>query len=236
MKLPPADRFVLDQLGKDLDHAKSQLKAAAKALKDFASAGPIEEKKARELILSIPGVGEVTAEVVLSEIGDPHRFSSPKKAVAYSGPIPGIRESAGKKKELGITKTGSRLLRWVLVEAAWQAIRYSLKFEAFYEKLEKRCGVKKAIVAVARRLLVVIPSLWRNGQKYEFAPQEKPQTKLPSKAKATSVASEAESKLPSAPRVESADKPIRAESNFPVARPEESASKAKPKRQPATSR
>ena len=196
--------------------------------------------------MSIPGVGEVTAEVVLSEIGDPRRFSSLKKAVAYSGPIPGIRESAGKKKELGITKTGSRLLRWVLVEAAWQAIRYSLKFEAFYEKLKKRCGVKKAIVAVARRLLVVILSLWRNGQKYQFAPQEKPQTKLPSKrpakAKATSVASEAESKLPSAPRVESADKPIRTESNFPVARPEESASKAKlpskakPKRQPATSR
>ena len=73
------------------------------------------------MLRGVPGVGEVTAEVVLAELGDVSRFRSAKQVVAYAGLAPGRRESAGKVKDLGITKRGSGLLRWVLVEAAWQA-------------------------------------------------------------------------------------------------------------------
>jgi transposase len=67
-------------------------------------------------------VGPVTIDVVLSELGDVRRFSSQKRAVAYAGLAPGIRESAGRAKQLGITKEGSRLLRWALIEAAWRLV------------------------------------------------------------------------------------------------------------------
>jgi len=65
---------------------------------------------------SMPCVGLVTIEVVLAEAGDIRRFGSQRKATAYAGLAPGIRESAGKAKQLGITKQGSQLLRTTLVE------------------------------------------------------------------------------------------------------------------------
>jgi len=92
--------------------------------------------------------------------------------VAYAGLAPGQRESAGRKKELGITKQGSGLLRWVLVQTAWRTVRCSLRWRSVYENLKKRRGSKKAIVAVARRLLTVMAALWRTGQRYRHAAQD----------------------------------------------------------------
>ena len=61
----------------------------------------------------------MTIEVVVSELGDVSRFKSAKKVCAYAGLVPAVRQSGGKKpKDLGITKNGSPLLRWALVEAA----------------------------------------------------------------------------------------------------------------------
>ena len=84
---------------------------------------------------SIPGVGPVTTEVVLSELADPKRFRSAKCAVAYAGMAPGQRESAGKRKELHIERTGSKLLRWMLVESAWQLVRHTARWRVTFERL-----------------------------------------------------------------------------------------------------
>jgi transposase len=82
---------------------------------------------------------------------------------------PGFRESAGKRKDLAITKEGSRLLRWALVEAAWRLVRHSRRWATIYGRLQQRRGKKKAIVAVARRLLGVMVAVWRTGQPYRHA-------------------------------------------------------------------
>jgi transposase len=79
------------------------------------------------------------------------------------------RSSAGKHKELGISKEGSPLLRWSLVEAAWRLQRLSARWRAVFEAIQKRRGRKKAIVAVARRLLGVMVALLRTGQRYQPA-------------------------------------------------------------------
>ena len=118
---------------------------------------------------TIPGVGPVTTEVVLSELADPKRFRSAKCAVAYAGLAPGQRESAGKRKELHIERTGSALLRWVLVEAAWQLVRRTGRWRGIFERLSARIGRKKAIVAVARRLLGLMIALLKSGQPYRHA-------------------------------------------------------------------
>jgi transposase len=174
LKLSAADRFVLEQYLSNLSYQKKNLEAAKQELRRFAAQGPEKDREVRAVLRSAPGVGEVVSEVVMAEIGDVKRFASAKQVAAYAGLVPGRRESAGKGKDLGITKEGSRILRWALVESAWQSIRYSLKWEKIYERLKKKRGAKKAIIAVARRLLCVLVALWKTGKAYEFAGHERP--------------------------------------------------------------
>jgi transposase len=82
---------------------------------------------------------------------------------------PGGRESAGKRKDLGITHQGSRILRWVLVQAAWQLVRRDGQWQRIFEALAKRRGKKKAIVAVARRLLCLMMAVVLNDRPYRRA-------------------------------------------------------------------
>ena len=161
-----ADRFSMNQLIAEWAFFRQQLQSANQALKDFASTASIREQHQRELLQSIPGVGFVTTEVVLSEIADIDRFDSQKQVVAYAGLAPGQRESAGKSKELHIEKSGSRYLRWALVEAAWQLVYRVPRWKTIYERLKKRLKAKKAIVAVARRLLGMMTAIMKSGEPF----------------------------------------------------------------------
>ncbi len=183
VKVSAADRFVLDQFLSAFDHAQQQLREAGKRLQQFAKQAPARDQEARALLKSAPGVGEVTAEVVLSELGNWTRFRTGKQVIAYSGLAPGRRESAGKARDLGISKQGSSLLRWIMVQAAWRAVRESLKWQSVYEQISKRRGKRKAIVAVARRLLSVLFALLRTGQAYRHGIHEKPRVAVPVEAK-----------------------------------------------------
>jgi transposase len=171
VKLSGADRFAVQQLLTEFEFQHARLKELGGELKKFIAKAPVAEAEARELLASIPGVGPVTTEVVLSELADPKRFRSAKCAVAYAGMAPGQRESAGKKKELHIERTGSKMLRWVLVEAAWQLVRRTGRWRVTFERLSARIGRKKAIVAMARRLLGVMMALLKSGQPYRHAYQ-----------------------------------------------------------------
>jgi transposase len=166
--LRDADRFVLDQLHAGWQYLEGQLKDLAQRLKTFAASAPAKEAEARAKLATIPGVGPVTIDVVVSELGDVTRFRSSKAVCAYAGLVPAVRQSGGKAKDLGITKTGSPLLRWALVEAAWRVIRQGAAWRRVYEGIKKKAGGKKAIVAVARRLLVVMAAMLRDGTNYNF--------------------------------------------------------------------
>jgi transposase len=164
-----ADRFVLDQLLEELAAYTRQLKEADKRLEVFATDAPEKEAEARAILDTIPQVGPVTIDVVVSELGDIRRFRSQKKVCAYAGLVPGQRESAGRSRQLGITKEGSRLLRWVLVQAAWRLVGKSARWGRIFEGILERRGKKKAIIAVARRLLCVMVSMLQSGRSYQAA-------------------------------------------------------------------
>ena len=170
--LTGADRFVLEQRLKSYGEALQRLSEAKAELKSFASKGPESEQKERAIVQSAPGVGEAVCEVVLAELADAGRFGSIKQATAYAGLVPGKRQSDNKSKDLGITKKGSRLLRWAMVQAAWQAVRHSTRWRTVYEQLRRRRGPKRAIVAVARRLLGVLASMLKAGEKYRWSLSE----------------------------------------------------------------
>jgi transposase len=170
VKVSAADRFVLDQLLEQWRQREKQMREVGKELRRFAAKAPAAEAEVRAVLASIPQVGETTIDIVVSELGDVGRFRySAKKAAAYAGLVPGQRQSAGKSKDLGITKDGSRLLRWALVEASWRIVRHVRYWSTAFEKLRQRRGKKKAIVAIARRLLGIMVALIRSGQKYRFA-------------------------------------------------------------------
>jgi transposase len=169
IEVSPADRFVLDQLRAEWAEYTQQLAAVDKCLREFAQSAPAHEAEARAVLETIPGVGPVTVDVVVSEVGDVRRFRSAKKVCAYAGLIPGSRESAGRSRQLGITKEGSKLLRWILVEAAWQLVYRTRRWATIFDGLAGRMGRKKAIVAIARRLLCVMVSMLRSGCAYQPA-------------------------------------------------------------------
>jgi len=108
-------------------------------------------------LLQLPGFGVVMTMIVLSAIGDIHRFESAKYLVGYAGLGAGIHESGKEHIEKRITKSGRKELRWALVEAAWQAIRISPYWKDQYEKYLRRMRrPNQAIVVIARKLLVAV--------------------------------------------------------------------------------
>jgi transposase len=169
LPLRDADRFIIDQLWADHEHFAEQLLRLGKMLKEFAKKATHREKEAREVLKTVPGVGPVTIEVLLSELGEVTRFRNAKAVCAYAGLAPIVRQSGGKKsKDLGITKEGSGLLRWVLVEAAWRVVRTSPKWERIYERIAKRAKGKRAIVAIARKLLCVVYAMLKTMTPYRI--------------------------------------------------------------------
>ena len=107
-----------------------------------------------QLLLSQPGVGPVTALAFVLTIGDVHRFPRGKQVASYLGLIPSEHSSGGKQRMGGISKQGSRLMRFLLVEAANIAVRFDPGFRKEYSH---RCHQKHFIVAkvaAARKLAI----------------------------------------------------------------------------------
>jgi transposase len=108
-------------------------------------------------LMQTPGFGLIFSMIALSAIGDISRFDSPKKLVGYAGLGAGVHDSGKKHQDKSITKEGRKELRWAMVEAAWGAVRSDPYWKNQYQRLIKAKPPNKAIVAIARRLLV---SIW----------------------------------------------------------------------------
>ena len=101
-----------------------------------------------------PGIGLLTALCLLHTLQPVARFRNARKVTAYAGFDPVERSSAERQHFLGISKAGSRLLRYLVVEAVHTAIRYDEDLKRFYKRLAERRGRPKAKVAAARKLLI----------------------------------------------------------------------------------
>ena len=164
-----ADRFALDQLVAEWKEHQKRLYAADKQLAEFAANKELSEaeKNGRETLATIPTVGAVTIDIVLAEVGvKKNRFKSLKRAGSFIGLAPGVRESAGKTKEQGITKRGPRLLRWAMIQTSWRLVRCDVYGHATFERLAHRRGKKKAIAAVGRRVFCMMIAMLRSGEAY----------------------------------------------------------------------
>jgi transposase len=101
------------------------------------------------LLRTIPGIGPRTAEAFVAYVGDPKRFGRACQVSTYFGLVPCQDSSAGKDRLGHITKEGPSLVRWLLVEAAWQAVRRCPSLQARFQRLQRDQPKRKRIAAVA---------------------------------------------------------------------------------------
>lgn len=121
-----------------------------------------------QILDEIPGVDQKSAETIISEIGvDMSRFPTDRHISSWAGMCPGNNESAGKRKS-GKTNHGSPWLRAALTEAAWAASHCNDSYlQAHYQRLVKRKGKKKALVAVGHSILVIAYHLLSEKIRYQ---------------------------------------------------------------------
>lgn len=120
-------------------------------------------------LTTVPGVGLMTGMEVLLELGDLRRFRRSNQLAAYVGLTPS-QYSSGERVRMGrITGIGKPRLRANLIEAAWMLIRRDDGQKRRYQQLQSRCGAKRAIVAIARRLLLTLRRLVLDQQNYQPA-------------------------------------------------------------------
>lgn len=105
---------------------------------------------------SIKGIGDKSATILLSVIGDIQDFASAKKLAAYFGMAPRVEVSNDTRHYGRITKKGTKIGRTTLVQCTWVAIRYSPYLRGFYDRVKTGKGSGKAIIATARKLLGII--------------------------------------------------------------------------------
>ena len=123
-------------------------------------------ENAVQLLCTIPGVDRSSAITIISEIGtDMTQFSNSKRLCCWAGMTPGNNESAGKKKSVRITRAGV-YLKPALVQVAHAAVKSNKSpyYKAKYERIMKRRGKKRAIIAVARMILTAVYHMLSTGE------------------------------------------------------------------------
>lgn len=121
-----------------------------------------------EVIDTIPGIDKTAASAIIAEIGiDMSCFKTAEHICSWAGLSPGNNESAGKKKRTHVNR-GNPYIKSILCEVAWVITRLRKTYlSAWYWKLKQRKGAKKAIVALARKLLVIIYTMLKTDATYD---------------------------------------------------------------------
>jgi len=148
---------VIEELTEQIETVDEEIEARAESLDET------------QRLMSCPGVSHITALTLSAEIGEIERFDGHKEVVSYVGMDPTIRESGDSRIEGGISKTGSGRVRWLLVQAVYNAVDNcgDEYLTQFHERLAAKKPRKKAIVATARKLLVSMYYMLDREEKYD---------------------------------------------------------------------
>ena len=138
---------LLDHLNREIDRLSREVEQQAQRRPEAAD------------LMQEPGVGPNVSLAFVLTLGTARRFPRGKQVVSYLGLNPTEHSSGGRQKLGHISKQGHRLMRWLLVEAAWTAARKNPELRRFFLRLAIRRGRKVAVVAVARKLAVKL--YWR---------------------------------------------------------------------------
>jgi len=154
----------VDRLLASIEELTQQIGQADLELSSLAKADVICQR-----LMTVPGVGPVTAMRFSATVDAVERFASSHQLESYLGLVPGEHSSGDRKHVTSITKAGSSQMRWVLVQACWVARRWykSDPMVLWAQEVEKRRGKKVAIVALARKMAGIMYAIWRDGSSYQ---------------------------------------------------------------------
>jgi transposase len=162
LELPLEERESVDAGIRHIEFLDSEIAAAERLIAQQALVWPEIRR-----LMTVPGVNLICAATFIAAIGQPSRFLTSRKLVAYLGLDPKVRQSGEAPARSGrISKRGSASARWALVEAAWSAVLQPGPLHAFYERTRNRRGHGKAIVATARKLAILFWCMLCRGEDY----------------------------------------------------------------------
>jgi transposase len=159
-------KFTIGKITEHVTFLSKQVHEIEQEIKSFVN-GDEGLKRKISFLTSIPGVGLITAVTVVAETGGFESFTSIKQLTSYAGLDVVVRESGKWKGKSKISKKGNSYIRKSLFMPALSTPRYSAKMNEFYERISTKNGAKMAgVVAVQRKLLGLMYTLWKNEQVY----------------------------------------------------------------------
>jgi transposase len=127
----------------------------------------VRKRKEVKNLKTVPGLGDISVLMFFAEIGEITRFARAEQVPRYFGLTPS-ENSSGEHRRLGpITKEGSSVIRWLLIQDAWQAIRSNHAFRTKFESISRRRGRYVAIVAIARKLSECAYHVLKTGKPFD---------------------------------------------------------------------
>jgi transposase len=142
--------------------ATRQLIEMRRVLREQAHA----QQKLETVYRSVPGIGEVVARTLATELGDMTRFANERALFSYTGLTPSEHSSGASVRRGHISRQGSSRIRQLLVETAWRALPRDTVLQESFDRIAATRGKKRAIVAIARRLTGRIRACFRQGTTY----------------------------------------------------------------------
>lgn len=158
---------VIKELLKTLSFYEESIKGIDEKIKQLSMIS--QYKQDVEILCSVPGIGTLSAMIMLIEIGDFSRFEDTNKLKSYIGLIPREHSSGEKEVKTGITRRGNKFLKKIIIESSWVAVRKDKTLLSLYTKLTKRMRGAKAIIVIAGILLNRIRSIMRKREYYRIA-------------------------------------------------------------------
>lgn len=127
----------------------------------------IKDRATDVVYQSAPGIGPTSARILANELGDLQQFENERQLSSFVGVTPSEHSSGEHVRQGHITKQGKPILRKILVQAAWTAIRYDKELRFVYNRIATRAGCKRAIIAIARKLIGRIRACFVKETLYE---------------------------------------------------------------------
>lgn len=169
IKCSDAVRNRLNMLLTDLEYSRKQTLYILKETESFCEKNKDINRHIKYL-RSIPGVGFIVSTSLLGRIGDPNNLKNVRELAGFVGLVPSEHSTGDTVNRGNITHLGNQTLRFLLVEAAWVAIRKNTELGQFYHRVKQRhhpqYAAKKAITAVARKLTYIIYSVLKEQRNF----------------------------------------------------------------------
>ena len=156
--------FTVEQYGDEWIQLNNRIKTITKRMKSQAK----KELGLQAIYESVPGIGPIHARQLINELGDMKQFKNIKKLFSFTGLTPCEYSSGENIRHGNISRQGNPMLRKILVETAWVAIKRDAELKNIFDRIAHRRGKKKAIVAVARNLVGRLRSCVVSGCLYEI--------------------------------------------------------------------